>query len=181
MFMEGFGARCLVANSRDSCGSLLSCRCVVFPPPQGNTVDSGDGRIPEEAAAEPRPADDALVTMRRGKKQRTKRKIPVDGADPDHRPEEGPVQVSVRGRRAAHVASVVKKTVILKGVCVQDDSKPPVEEEAGGAKRSSKRRKVSSAKDTETLAPEVKAASADKNAVAEPSTGGVYAARRISV
>ncbi|MCJ8731044.1 hypothetical protein PDJAM_G00191350 [Pangasius djambal] len=109
----------------------------------GNSVASEDEQVPEEEAAEPKPANDALVTTRRGKRQQAKRKYSGDGADPDPKPEESPVQAS-------------------------DDAKPPGEKEDGG-KRSSKRRKVSSAKATETPAPERKPESADDNAVTEES------------
>lgn len=112
----------------------------------GNDVPSDDVQIPEEAAAEPKPANDALVTTRRRKNQQAKRKYSGNGggADPNPEPEE----------RSA-----------------QDDAKSPgeaVDEEDGG-KRSSKRRKVLSAKDTATPAPEVKPGSADDNAVTEES------------
>ncbi|KAB5582156.1 hypothetical protein PHYPO_G00183940 [Pangasianodon hypophthalmus] len=107
----------------------------------GNGVTPEDAQVPEEEAAKLEPVNDALVTTRRGKKQQAKRKYSGDGADPNPKPEESPVQ---------------------------DDAKSPGEEEDGD-KRSSKRRKVSSAKDTETPAPEKKPESADDDAVAEES------------
>ncbi|XP_027022836.2 nucleolar and spindle-associated protein 1 [Tachysurus fulvidraco] len=103
----------------------------------GNQVTSGDAQISDEAAVEPKPANDALVTKRRVKNQ--KRKDSGDGADENSKPAESPVQ---------------------------DDTKLPGEEEDGGGKRSSKRRKVSSAKDMKPPAPEIKPESAD-DAVAE--------------
>lgn len=72
---------------------------------QGNAVASDAAPIPEEAAAETKTADDALVTTRRGKKKQAKRKFSGDGADPNPRPEEGRAQVSARGRGASPIAS----------------------------------------------------------------------------
>ncbi|XP_058242650.1 nucleolar and spindle-associated protein 1 isoform X2 [Hemibagrus wyckioides] len=107
----------------------------------GIEATSDDPQFPEQAGVEPEPANDTLVTTRRIKKQQGKRKYSGDGADLNPKPEESPVQ---------------------------DDSKlSGKEEEEGGGKRSSKRRKVSSAKDTEPPAPEVKPESAADDAVAE--------------
>lgn len=76
--------------------SVLSYRCMVYPPfSQGNPVASNGVQIPEEAAAEPKPAIDALVTTRRGKKQQAKRKCSGEQADGNPRAEQGAVQVSV--------------------------------------------------------------------------------------
>ncbi|XP_060781183.1 nucleolar and spindle-associated protein 1 [Neoarius graeffei] len=117
----------------------------------GNTASSDDTQIQEEkeAAAEPKPkpVNDALVTTRRGKKQQAKRKYSGDGADPNPKPEQNPVQDDTKssGEEAAEEEVVV----------------------ASGDKRSSKRRKVSSAKDTETPAPEMKPESAGNNAIPE--------------
>lgn len=156
-----------------------------FTPPQGNTASSDDTQIQEEkeAAAEPKPkpVNDALVTTRRGKKQQAKRKYSGDGADPNPKPEQNPVQVSVRGCRASKMASFVKKALVILSVCLQDDTKSSGEEAAeeevvvaSGDKRSSKRRKVSSAKDTETPAPEMKPESAGNNAIPEGTNQGEY-------
>ncbi|GAA6081229.1 nucleolar and spindle-associated protein 1 [Tachysurus ichikawai] len=103
----------------------------------GNQVISEDVQISEEAAVEPKPANDTLVTKRRIKNQ--KRKDSGDGADENSKPAESPVQ---------------------------DDTKLPGEKEEDGGKRSSKRRKVSSVKDMKPPAPEMKPESAD-DAVAE--------------
>ncbi|KAM9477531.1 nucleolar and spindle-associated protein 1 isoform 1-T1 [Clarias gariepinus] len=95
-----------------------------------NSITSDEVQIPQGVAAEPKPANDALVTTRRGKKQQTKRKHSGHGNnnDPNPEPEKSPVQ---------------------------DDAKAPAEEEVeDSGKRSSKRRKVSSGKDTGTPAPE---------------------------
>lgn len=165
-------------------------KCIIFYPPQGNTASSDDAQIQEEeekeAAAEPKPkpkpVNDALVTTRRGKKQQAKRKYSGDGADPNPKPEQNPVQVSVRGCRASKMASFVKKALVILSVCLQDDTKSSGEEAAeeeevvvaSGDKRSSKRRKVSSAKDTETPAPEMKPESAGNNAIPEGTNQGEY-------
>lgn len=69
---------------------------------------------------------------------------------------------------------------MFKGFRLQGDAAPPREDENCG-KRSSKRRKVSLAEDTKTPAFEVKAGSADDNAVIEASNKGVYEARWTSV
>lgn len=157
-----------------------------FTPPQGNTASSDDAQIQEEekeAAAEPKPVNDALVTTRRGKKQQAKRKYSVDGADLNPKPEQNPVQVSVRGCTASKMASFVKKALVILSVCLQDDTKSSGEEVAeeeeevvvaSGDKRSSKRRKVSSAKDTKTSAPEMKPESAGNNAIPEGTNQGEH-------
>lgn len=74
----------------------------VSPFSQGNTVASNGVQIQEEAAAEPKPANDALVTTRRGKKQQAKRKYSGEQADRNPRPEQGVVQVSVWENVARH-------------------------------------------------------------------------------
>ncbi|KAK2853181.1 hypothetical protein Q7C36_008382 [Tachysurus vachellii] len=106
----------------------------------GNQVTSDDVQISEEAAVEPKPANDTLVTKRRVKKQ--KRKDSGDGADENSKPAESPVQ---------------------------DDTQLPGEEEEedGGGKPSYKRRKVSSVKDMKPPAPEMKPESSADDSVAE--------------
>ncbi|MCI4376878.1 hypothetical protein PGIGA_G00193350 [Pangasianodon gigas] len=71
--------------------------------------------------------------------------------------------------KADKLLKVLKWHFERKESSENDDAKSPGEEEEDGGKRSSKRRKVSSAKDTETPAPEMKSESADDNAVAEES------------
>ncbi|KAI5610563.1 nucleolar and spindle-associated protein 1 isoform X1, partial [Silurus asotus] len=85
----------------------------------GNNIASDDAQVPEEAAADPKPVTDSLVTTRRGKKLQTKRKHSGDGADLNPIPFQ------------------------------DDTELPREEEENCGSKRSSKRRKVSSPKVTE--------------------------------
>ncbi|KAB5582154.1 hypothetical protein PHYPO_G00183920 [Pangasianodon hypophthalmus] len=82
--------------------------------------------------------------------------------------------------KADKLLKALKRYFEQKESSENDDAKSPGEEEDGD-KRSSKRRKVSSAKDTETPAPEKKPESADDDAVAEESDKGVCEARQVSV
>ncbi|KAG7317272.1 hypothetical protein KOW79_019570 [Hemibagrus wyckioides] len=89
----------------------------------GNAVTSDDVQIPEEAAVEPKSANDVLVTTCCIINQQAKRKHSGDGADLNPKPAESPVQIGKALQlRALYVVEKHRVTLVPTSMLVMKGS-----------------------------------------------------------